>query len=259
MKKFFLTILLIILVLTFSSCNVKQKDFAAYFEKSIQDMQGANYSTAFEVTEYIAKEAKGITGSVEYEVKQYSALVVHKNGEYYSQTEKEGKITKRWIYKDDDTLRLLVKENEIVIEDLPFNPDTDSINLIADLLQDYSTLSGKDILQTQGIKRLTFDMLKVKSERIDFIKEPYRTKIGSDKNQEYKYNWDNIRCAEKETINLTVKKKRIDLLEAVIEYVEQRPTPAGQITVTSKHIGLIVKRAQIEAKINYNDYEIPAI
>ncbi len=257
MKKYLLTIILIILVVTFSGCNVKQESFDAYFESSIKNMREANYSTSFTVVEYTAKEAKGITGSVEYDIEQYSCFAMHKNGEYYSQEIRGNDTKERWIYKDNDCLKLLEKINGEITIDKVFDSESDKTHLIDDLLQDYATLTGKDILQTQGIKRLNFDMLKVKSEKVDPIREPYRTKIGKDKDSEYKYNWDNIKSAEKETVNLTIKKDKIDLLEAVIEYVEQRPTPSGQITVTTKHIGLIAKRIQIEANISYNDAEIP--
>ncbi len=259
MKKYALVMVLIILTLVFSACNVKLEDFNEYFEQSIQITQKENYHTEFELIEYIAKDTTGLTGSVEYSIEYSNYVIAYQNGEYYCKITKDGKITERWVYLDNDKQKLLTKKNGAEDEGRDFDEQEDSINLIADFLIEYSTLTDKDILQREGIKRLGFDILKVKSEYVQVVDtdKDYRQKIGKDSNNEYKYYWHNIRSAEKETINLTIRDKKIELLEAVVEYVEQRPTPPGQIAITDKYVGLIVRRMQIEAKIQYGEYSIP--
>ncbi|MGI6213074.1 MAG: hypothetical protein ACOYIQ_00775 [Christensenellales bacterium] len=256
MKRKAFIFIIFVLIFTLAACNIKPEDFNGYFEGSIASAKGENYYSGFELTRYTAKESTGITGSVEYSVTKIAYTVAHRDGEYYCKTETEGVVTQRWVYKEGDELKLLVKENGEVTQDRLFTEE-DSINIIADLLQYYSTLSDKDILQRQGIKRAGFDMLKVRSEQIESTETPYRKKIGKG-DDEYKYYWDKIKCAEKRTVNLTIKKGKLNLLEAVIEYAEPRETPSGQITTTDKYIGVVIRREQIEARINYGDFEIPA-
>lgn len=261
MKKHISIVILIALAIVLTGCNIKPQDFTGYFEQSIVDAKESNYCTHFELVEHTERESTGsITGSIEYSKEKTAYIVVHKDGEYYAKEVKGDTTIERWVYKKDARPMLTVKKNGIIIEDRELIEGQDSINLIADLFADYSALNGKDILQIQGIKRLGFDMLKVKSESVELIREnqEYKKKIGKGKNEEYKYNWDNIKSAEKRTINLTIKSDKIDILEAVVEYVEQRKTPPGQIATTDKYIGVIVRRLQVEAHLQYGDFPIPS-
>lgn len=266
-KRIHIFVLAIILIISLlSACTIKGQDINNYIESSIENtLQEEAYYAKFELSiDTLVSDVSGIIIGAEYENKKVSYEVIYNNGEHYCKIINGDIITEIWLGYEGDNRIIFQREkagSDDAVELIKDYVEGDSINILADLLIKYSSLSEQDVLLRDGIKRIGYDMIKVKTEEIFLINEdlPYRERIGKDNPEapEYKYFWNNIIESHKETINLTVKDDKVVKFEIIREIVEGREK-SGQIAIGESHIGVVIEIQEINIEIVYIKKSIPA-